>query len=65
MPSLHLDIPSIDWIERPPRADRSGGAKPAPVSDLPTPGGQRGERPSRGDTPERDRWPGEPAGVPA
>jgi hypothetical protein len=35
MPSLHLDIPSIDWIERTPRGDEPGKGKPRPASEEP------------------------------
>jgi hypothetical protein len=40
MPSLHLDIPSIDWIERAPRRDSHGGkARPAREESAPAPVG--------------------------
>lgn len=61
MPSLHLDIPSIDWIERSPRADRAGGGKAAPAPSAPAPEHPRAKPPTRGNTPDRDPWPGMPA----
>jgi hypothetical protein len=64
MPSLHLDIPSIDWIERPPRAERSGGGRASPVPEAPAPHRERA-KPAQRDMPQPDRWPREPAGIPA
>lgn len=64
MPSLHLDIPSIDWIDRSPRTDRSDRGKAAPVPDAPMPK-ERAKRAASGDTPGLDPWPGRPAGLPA
>jgi hypothetical protein len=65
MPSLHLDVPSIDWIERPPRADRTGGGKASPVPQAPAPRREHAKPPARRDAPDRDPWPGRPAGFPA
>lgn len=37
MPSLHLDIPSIDWIARRPRGEKPGGGKARPAESVQIP----------------------------
>ncbi|HET6806473.1 MAG TPA: hypothetical protein VFH59_13630 [Frateuria sp.] len=37
MPSLHLDIPSVDWVPRPPRGEKPGSGKARPAGNAPMP----------------------------
>ncbi|MBP1472772.1 hypothetical protein J7I44_00535 [Frateuria sp. MAH-13] len=37
MPSLHLDIPSIDWIARPTRGEKPGSGKGRPAEHAQIP----------------------------
>jgi hypothetical protein len=57
MPSLHLDIPSIDWIERAPRGGKPGRGKACPADGdrAPTPDGRLADR-----APEREARDPEP-----
>ena len=64
MPSLHLDIPSIDWIALPPRGEKPGGGKARPARNAPmpaTPAIPR-ERPV-GNVRQPIQPPGRPAGA--
>lgn len=65
MPSLHLDIPSIDWTPR-PSAPPSGGGKASPVGDAPAPApAATPRRPAPADGCDPAPWAGWPAGVAA
>lgn len=62
MPSLHLDIPSIDWIAPPPRGGGRGRGKACPVRDAPAVAPKDGNArpPAPADAGDVDAWPGAP-----
>jgi hypothetical protein len=62
VPSLHLDIPSIDWIARPVRGEKPGGGKARPAESVRLPATPAEPR----NRPVRDvRQPILPSGRPA
>jgi hypothetical protein len=65
MPSLHLDIPSIDWIGRAPRADRPGRGKARPTEEAPprAPADGLANRAPGQDARDPLPWPHGPAGA--
>lgn len=66
MPSLHLDIPSIDWIARPPRGEKPGGGKAASTAEaaqVPTMAAGSGDRSAARNVRDRSIWSGPPAGA--
>ncbi|MGN2254902.1 hypothetical protein ACFWZ4_16130 [Frateuria sp. GZRe12] len=64
MPSLHLDIPSIDWIARPARGEKPGGGKdrPAESDRMPARPAEPRDRSGR-DARQPILPPGRPAGA--
>jgi hypothetical protein len=65
MPSLHLDIPSIDWGGRAPRADKPGRGKARPVGEehAPVPGDRLANPAPRREARDPLPWPHGPAGA--
>jgi hypothetical protein len=64
MPSLHLDIPSIDWIARPPRGEKPGGGKAHPPESVQIPATPAEPRDRSGrDVRQPILRPGRPAGA--
>ena len=65
MPSLHLDIPSIDWIERTPRGGNAGRGKACPAGDdlAPAPGDRLANRTTGREARDPQPWPDGPAGA--
>jgi len=65
VPSLHLDIPSIDWGARPGRAGGPGRGKARPLQggQADTPPSEPVRRPASKEAPKLEPWPGKLAGV--
>ena len=65
MPSLHLDIPSIDWIERAPRGGKPGRGKacPADADRAPAPDDRLADRARGREARDPQPWPHGPVGA--